>query len=491
MKTSWQTHILVGNESPSFGNFSLVMAHRLIVLYPLMIVISFPLCRIWALAIIFWWLLSGRWKERLRQFQTNPFLVPLLLYLVFAAFGIAYTSATFYDAVREWHGRQTLLVVPVLATLLYRRPDRRDQMLAVYNLSILVAMTIYLTHFFCSDYLWSEYLRQRTIYLFKNSIGTGMILVLWAGLWVCYPFSSRRIPWIRSLLPRSTIKAMSIASRLDPCAVCAEMFKCHVSWQVLFFSLIRWGIVLGTMFYLFCVSPSRTAQLAFGCCMACLFLLWNFRKGLCCIIVLGAIIVPLAHSTSPFFAKKFERGFQDFNMFADAFKVGESSELVTNKDYRRVADGRLLLYQDLLEKAWEKPFIGHGMGMTEPICLSVGTENVRNPHNEYLGVAIQSGFIGLFLYCFLLATVFLVSFKQSAPWKELGIFIAVALIVDGLFNCALSYSSASRFYGILLAVVFSQYRSRKAIRRVTSWSSSHQNRPNRRGAGCLQTPFGF
>jgi len=96
---------------------------------------------------------------------------------------------------------------------------------------------------------------------------------------------------------------------------------------------------------------------------------------------------------------------------------------------------------------------------------SVGTESIRNPHNEYLGVAIQSGFIGLFLYCFLLATIFLVSFKQSAPWKELGIFIAVALIVDSLFNCAFSYSSASRFYGILLAVVFSQCRPRQMSRR--------------------------
>ena len=130
-----------------------------------------------------------------------------------------------------------------------------------------------------------------------------------------------------------------------------------------------------------------------------------------------------------------------------------------------LANGRLLLYQGLLETVWEKPFIGHGMGMTEPVCLSVGTKRIRNPHNEYLGVAIQSGFIGLFLYCFFLATILLVSFKQSTPWKELGIFIAVALIVDGLFNCALSYSSASRFYGILLAVVFSQYRSRQTSRR--------------------------
>jgi len=32
-----------------------------------------------------------------------------------------------------------------------------------------------------------------------------------------------------------------------------------------------------------------------------------------------------------------------------------------------------------------------------------------------LCVVIQSGFIGLFLYCFLLATVFLVSFKHPSP----------------------------------------------------------------------------
>ena len=120
------TRILFGKESPSFGNFSLVMAHRLMVSYPLVIVLSFPLCRVWALAIIFWWLLSGRWKERLKQFQTNPFLVLILLYLIFAAFGIVYTSATFYDAVREWHGRQTLLVVPEVYA-----PDYIDRLLDI------------------------------------------------------------------------------------------------------------------------------------------------------------------------------------------------------------------------------------------------------------------------------------------------------------------------------------------------------------------------
>jgi len=39
MKTSCLTRILFGREFPSFGNFSLAMAHRLMVLYPLVIVI--------------------------------------------------------------------------------------------------------------------------------------------------------------------------------------------------------------------------------------------------------------------------------------------------------------------------------------------------------------------------------------------------------------------------------------------------------------------
>jgi O-antigen ligase len=300
------------------------------------------------------------------------------------------------------------------------------------------------------------YLRQKSIYFFKNNIGTGITLVLWAGLWICYPFSSRRIPWVRSLLLPSTIVALSVASRLDPCTICIGVFKRRISWQALFFSLIRWGIVLGIMFYLFWLNPSRTAQLAFVCGMACLFLLWNFRKGVCAIALLGVIIIPLAYSTSPFVANKFERGYKDFNLFIESVMTGKSTELVENKEYRRVADGRLLLYQGLWEKALEKPFLGHGMGMMESVCLSVGTKTIKNPHNEYLGVAIQSGLVGLFLYCSLLVLIFRSSFQQSSPWKELGIFIIIVLVIDGCFNCALSYSSASRFYGILLAVVLSQ-----------------------------------
>ena len=368
------TRLLFGREEPGPANLCLTMACRLMVVYPAIIVISFPLCRVWAILIIAFWLCSGHWKERFALFRNNIFLFLLILYLLFAASGIFYTTATFKEAVREWHGRQTMLVVPVIASLLYQRPERRAQMFAVFNLFVFGALGVHLFLFLLSDVAWQAFLHQRTIYLFKNTIGTGIALVLWAGLWMCRPFSSREIPWIRSRLPSTALEALSAASHLHPWTIVCEVVRRRLPWSTLVFSAIRWGIVLGVIAYLFFLSPSRTAQLALCLALCVLLLAWNFRLGLLHFLLFITVFFPSAYALSPFFYKKFDKGFQNAQMFWNSVRSGDVNSLNTNSDYFRVHDGRLLLYHGLAQNIWEKPIFGYGMGTMEDICRSINVK---------------------------------------------------------------------------------------------------------------------
>jgi hypothetical protein len=297
-------------------------------------------------------------------------------------------------------------------------------------------------------------IRQRTFYLFKNYIGTGVTLVLWAGLWICCPFGSREIPWIRSHLPATVLEALSAASRLCPWDIVCEVLHRRLPWQTLFFSTVRWGVVFSVAVYLFYLNPSRTAQLAFCLSLGTLLLAWNIRRGLLYFLLFIVVFVPLACSTSPFFSGRVNRGIQDMQMFGDAICSDDVHSLISDPAYLRIADGRLMLYYGLTQKIKEKPFFGYGMGETEKVCMDSNPKRIRNPHNEYLCIGIQSGLIGLSLFLLWLGTVFCLSFGRPTPWRNLGLFLVTALVVDSLFNCSLSYSSASRFYGILFAALF-------------------------------------
>jgi len=448
------TPLLCGDAEPNFTGFCFTTACRLTVVYPAVIVVSFPLCRIWALLIIACWLFSGRWKERLALFRENVFLFLTILYLLFAAAGVFYSTSTFSEAVKEWHGRQTMIVVPVIASLLFRRPERRTQMFAVFNFSVFVALIVYFFLFLRSGVEWSEFLAQRTIYLFKNNIGTGMALVLWTGLWICSPFVSREIPWIRSRLSAVVLESLSAASRLHPWEIVREVVRQRLPWQTILFSAVRWGAVGSVAVYLFCINPSRTAQLALCLSLGVLLFAWNFRQGILYFLLFVFVVFPLAYTLSPFFSEKVNKGVEDLRMFTNAYRSGDSTSLKSSSAYRKIGDGRLLLYYDLARKIKEKPLFGYGMGFVEHICLRSGTKWVPNPHNEFLCVGIQSGLIGLSLFLLWLGAIFFLSFGRPSPWKYLGLFFATALIVDSLFNCSLSFCLASRYFGLLFAALF-------------------------------------
>ncbi len=358
------------DEESSFTNFCLVTACRLTVVYPAIVVVSLPLCRFWALLIIACWLFSGHWEERLALVRKNILLMLSVLLLLHAAVGIQHSA----DVLRSLYEGLPLGVVPVVATLLFHRPERRAPMFAVFNLSVVVALAVYFFPYWPSGGVWPEFLGRRTFFLFENDNTTGMVLLLWAGLWICCPFTLREIPWIRSRLSAAVRESLSAASRLHPGRVAVDVFRRQLPWQAIFFSTVRWGVVGGVACFLFCVNPFLPMQIALSLSLGVLLCVWNIRQGF---------------------------------VFLVFFVV--------------------VLFQP---------------------------ERLANLPNESFAVASASGWIGLSLPLILLGTVFVLSFAKPSPWKSLGLFLATALIVDGVFNGSASLNSDLCFYGIFLAALF-------------------------------------
>jgi O-antigen ligase len=87
---------------------------------------------------------------------------------------------------------------------------------------------------------------------------------------------------------------------------------------------------------------------------------------------------------------------------------------------------------DLIQQSWqkfaEKPFSGNGLDSSQT-QFSVGLS--QDPHNMYLKLMVEHGFLGVFIYPLLiLATIW----KARRETKKIGIVFATNLLIWGVFS---------------------------------------------------------
>lgn len=141
----------------------------------------------------------------------------------------------------------------------------------------------------------------------------------------------------------------------------------------------------------------------------------------------------------------------------DNFKAADGTPLFNDDTLARVEflvdpfseeqdTSRLLLVEDAWRSFSEQPFVGKGLGGSANKKYISARGKPQKPHNTYLTLMIEYGFLGFLLYPgLILATIW----KAQGQAKNIGVAFAVLLLVWGIF----SHTTLTSYF-ILLSVAY-------------------------------------
>ena len=136
-----------------------------------------------------------------------------------------------------------------------------------------------------------------------------------------------------------------------------------------------------------------------------------------------------------------------------------------------VADGgsstgtRIEFYRVSLEVVKDRPILGHGTGsFAAAFAEKTRGQNVlpsRNPHNEYLHMMVQLGFVGLAGLLVLFATHWRLAPALATPLeRHLARGLLLTMVVGCLFNSWLMDHTEGLLYAWLTGLLFAEQRPR-------------------------------
>ena len=231
-----------------------------------------------------------------------------------------------------------------------------------------------------------------------------------------------------------------------------SIHRCIDSRQYRYFWLFTY---LGSVVNIFYVAPGRTGMLVF----LCLMLLFLFQR-LSLLKLLGGFVlltslVAGAYLTSDNFSGRL----QEVKNEIKAYEPGQS---------RTSIGQRFDWWFNSMQLIQEKPLVGHGTG-SFPVAHARLTDGKQvtptdNPHNEYLLLTVQFGFVGISLFFGMIVLQLLNATQLAREKKWLVQGVVLALLSGSLINSLLFDSQQGHFYLFMSAALLSApQRSKRLI----------------------------
>lgn len=118
---------------------------------------------------------------------------------------------------------------------------------------------------------------------------------------------------------------------------------------------------------------------------------------------------------------------------------------------------RYTFWENSLKLVSEKPWLGHGTGSFAKEYQRVTNaklDHIQNPHNEFLLIAVQLGFLGLFPYLGFLFSQYCCSRKLPGTEKWLAQGLLLTLIITSLFNSPFLDHAEGHWFAVMIALCF-------------------------------------
>ncbi len=371
------------------------VTENLIVLLGFFSCISVFVSNVIILAVFILWVCRGEWQQKYNLIKSSKFSRAILLFLLFYIFGLCWGE--FNIESWKWISKQSLLLmVPILISTQIRQ-KYIDLSISAFIVGMLINSFISIgchLDVFCMNY--HHYSDQKVavgfIDHFDHSVFLGFIIIF--------------------LISHITLYSHSFIKRFFVGALIA--------------------IFIISLF----LSHGRTGQYAFIILLA-LFLLMRYYsniKNLIISFVSCAIIFTIIISGSEIFKERFLLTLQESSAFFDLLSYSsENTEDITVTD-TAIGD-RLTYIINYSKLIKEKPLFGSGTG------LSIKNYNLlkdkvfpnvqaRPPHNNYLFILAESGFVGLIFWLNIFVQLFIdIYINSSSQTRNIKLIFPIMFLL--------------------------------------------------------------
>ncbi len=212
----------------------------------------------------------------------------------------------------------------------------------------------------------------------------------------------------------------------------------------------RFGLVIIIalmVFYLLFMNVGRIGYLTLVTCL--LLLAWqSYRlKGVLWACLIAIFMIGGAYSTSSVFSDRVNLLAQDLDFYHEGGRLLESS-----------LGSRLQFAQSSFQLLTEKPYFGWGTGSYSAAYAKLFENETTlltdNPHNEYLRIGVEQGFLGLGLLLILFYQQWRLSRQLSPDIRGFCQGVLLTFMVGCLLNSWLKDFSEGYFYCLMTAICF-------------------------------------
>lgn len=378
--------------------FFLNAAHYSAALTCFFIPLSTSLLGVFSVLTILCWLLSGNFLQTISLTARMPFaFISALLFLLFII-GVFYSPVPLEDSLDILKKYRELAFIPIIISLFYNQPKA-----AVFAVNCFVGGCIcllvssYVIHF---DLIPFDRYGDSHIHHITHSFFMA-ILAFWA------------------------------------------MHKFCVSWQYKYYWLL---VFFATTFNLVFISTGRTGIFTY-IILTGLFLLQrlSFKKFVLGAALMGVIFAGI-YSTSDNISYQLQRVVDEVKQYEE----GQSTSSIGM---------RFDWFHNSVTLINQRPIFGHGTGSFEHVQgkLIEGKKTIStdNPHNEYLFIGVQLGYIGMATFILLFILQLISSLNLNEYNRNLLQGVIISMMAGCLMNSFLFDSMQGHYYAFLVALIFS------------------------------------
>ena len=376
--------------------------------------ISVALDNVLLVVVLAGWLLAGNFRETLRAVErSRTVLAAIVLYGLLLA-GTLYGERGPGDALRVLVKYLNLLFIPLFAVLLREAPLRRR---ALQGFAASLALVLVLSYMVAAGVpfpVWMVHGDSANPAVFKQYLTHGILLAfgafLFAELALTAIAPAWRATWAIAALLAAVNVTLMVQARTGHLILVVLALYLGYSWR-------RW----------------RGLAVAVAVTVACVTVL---------------VLVP-----GPFQ--------QRYGLAADGQPPSQASEWARGSNMQR-SD----FYLASLAIIERHPLVGIGTGGFARAYADKtrGTEafQTRNPHNEYLHIAVQLGLVGLAALLYLFWQHWRESARLASPLEcHLARGLVLAIAAGCLFNSLLLDHTEGLLYAWLTGVLFGGLKSRE------------------------------
>lgn len=169
--------------------------------------------------------------------------------------------------------------------------------------------------------------------------------------------------------------------------------------------------------------------------------------------------------------------------YADVSSLGKHAEGIVNFEQGSAKD-RLGLWTRTIEMIKEKPLFGHGLSDWKIEMLRYGNKGLvsennntfyQRPHNDFLWIMSETGFIGILLFCavFIIAAFYLFRIiSKCSSYNEFLFFntigaVFIGFLVFSFFSFPKERTETTIVTSVILGLIIKKYREIKGERYFT------------------------